>query len=81
MDAAAQIAKRDSQETAEAANKFALADNIDACKAAVPGCGVIFKTGTDMKKMMGNFYKAVGESNSDILGGNMPDDGLYHIDE
>ncbi len=80
-NAAAQIAKRDAQETAEAANKFALTDNIDACKAAVPGCGMIFKTGTDMKKMMDSFYKEVGESNSDILGGNSPDEAFYHIDE
>lgn len=80
-NAAAQIARRDAQATAEAANRFALTDNIDACKAAVPGCGVTFKTGTEMKKMMDDFYKAVKDSNPDILGGNMPDEGFYHINE
>lgn len=79
-NAAAQIAKRDFAATSEAANKFAVADNIDACKAAIPGCGVMFKTDKTMQKMLSDFYNAVDKSGSDILKG-MPDTNFYYIQE
>lgn len=79
--AAAAIAKRNTENTAQDANKFALTDNINASKAAIPGCGFIFKTNDDMKTMLKNFYASIAESNADILGGQVPDDNFYYVQQ
>lgn len=79
--ASASMAKRNTEETAKSANRFALVDDINSSKAAIPGCGVTFKTGEDMKKMLSGFYTAIAESNADILGGHIPDDNFYFINE
>lgn len=79
--ASAAIAKRNTEETAQCANKFALIDDADASKAAVPGCGVTFKTGSEMKAMLTAFYNSVAENNADILGGQVPDEDFYFVEE
>lgn len=79
--ASASMAKRNTEETAECANKFALIDDVNASKAAIPGCGIMFKTGSEMKNMLAAFYKNVAENNADILGGYVPDDNFYFVKE
>ena len=51
--------EENTEETAKVANKFALVDDVDACKAAVPGCGVTFKTGAEMQEMLTAFYNQI----------------------
>lgn len=79
--ASAAITKRNTEDTATNANKFALVDDIDSSKAAVPGCGVTFKTGSEMKTMLVNYYNAIFSKNPDVLGGQMPDDNFYFVNE
>lgn len=80
-NASASMARRSTEETAKVANKFALADDVDACKAAVPGCGVTFKTGTEMKEMLTAFYNQISAGNANALGCQVPDDGFYFVNE
>ena len=79
--ASASIAKRNTEETSNSASKFALIDDSSSSKAAIPGCGVTFKTNEEMKKMLTAFYNAVINNNPDILGGNVPDDDFYFIEK
>lgn len=79
--ASASIAKRNTEETAKGANKFVLIDDVNTSKAAIPGCGIMFKTGGEMKKMLTAFYKYVAADNADILGGYVPDDAFYFVKE
>lgn len=75
--ASAAIARRDAQETAQAAVKFALIDNVDACRAALPGCGIIFDDGSEMKDMLSKFYTKVSDVQPDVLNGVVPDENFY----
>lgn len=77
--ASASIAKHNTEETAKGASKFALIDDVSAGKAAIPGCGVTFKTNAEMKEMLTAFYNAVAQSNADIIGGQVPDDDFYFV--
>lgn len=77
--AASSMAKRNTEETAKSANKFALADDVDACKAAVPGCGVTFKTGTEMKDMLSAYYNQIASNDVQIIGGQVPDEDFYLV--
>lgn len=79
--ASASMAKRNTEETAKGANKFALIDDVNASKAAIPGCGIMFKTGSEMKNMLAAFYKNVADNNAYIIGGYVPDDDFYFIKE
>lgn len=79
--ASASMAKRNTEETAQSANKFALIDDINASKAAIPGCGLMFKTGEDMKSMLTEFYNIIAQNNADILGGQVPGDDFYFSNE
>lgn len=79
--ASAAIARRNTEETAQSANKFALVDDVGASKAAIPGCGVTFKSGNEMKTILTTFYNVIAENNADILGGQIPDDNFYFVKE
>lgn len=79
--ASASMARRNTEETAKVANKFALVDDVDACKAAVPGCGVTFKTGAEMQEMLTAFYNQIFAENANILGGQVPDSSFYFVNE
>ncbi len=79
--ASASIAKRNTEETSNSANKFALIDDSNSSKAAIPGCGVTFKTNEGMKTMLTAFYNAVIKINPDILNGRVPDDDFYFIEK
>lgn len=79
--ASAPMAKRTAAETAQSAGEFALVDDVDSSKAAIPGCGITFKTNEEMKTMLQSFYNIISGENTDILGGRVPDDGFYFVNE
>lgn len=77
--ASAPMAKRTAAETAQSAGEFALVDDVDSSKAAIPGCGITFKTNEEMKTMLQSFYNIISGENTDILGGRVPDDDFYFV--
>ena len=79
--ASSPMAKRNTEETSQSAGEFALTDNIAASKAALPGCGITFTTDNDMKADLQAFYNIIFAENPDILGGLLPDDDFYFINE
>ena len=44
-------------------------------------CGVMFKTGEDMKSMLTEFYNIIAQNNADILGGQVPGNDFYFSNE
>ena len=79
--ASAPMAKRAAAETAQSAGEFALVDDVNSSKAAIPGCGITFKTNEEMKTMLQNFYNIIAAENTEILGGQVPQDDFYFINE
>lgn len=79
--ASAPTAKRTAAETAQSAGEFALVDDVDSCKAAIPGCGITFKTDEDMKTLLQAFYNIIAEENAEILGGRVPEEDFYFVNE
>lgn len=79
--ASAPTAKRTAAETAQSAGEFALVDDVDSSKAAIPGCGITFKTDEEMKEMLWSFYNIIAGENTEILGGQVPEDDFYFVNE
>ncbi|MDO5388198.1 MAG: ABC transporter substrate-binding protein [Clostridia bacterium] len=79
--ASSPMAKRNTEETAESAGKFALVDDVTSSKSAIPGCGITFKTGSDMKSMLTSFYNVISENAGSISGVKAPDDDFYFVQQ
>ncbi len=78
---AASLARRNAEVTAQSAGEYALIDDVAASKSAIPGCGIIFKTNDDMKSTLTSLYNVIAENNIDILGGHIPGDDFYFIQD
>lgn len=79
--ASSPMAKRNTEETSVSAGEFSLTDNVDASKAAIPGCGITFTTDKDMKADLQAFYNVIYAEDPNVLGGHLPDDDFYFINE
>lgn len=47
-------------------------------KKAIPNCNIVFKTGDEMKTLLGDFLKVLFDANPKSVGGTLPDDAFYY---
>ncbi len=47
--------------------------------AAIPRCGISFKTGEEAKAILDDYFAVMFASNPQSLGGAIPDDGIYYM--
>lgn len=66
-------------EAAELAVKFGIIKSADIAKAAIPNCDLEFKYDTDMKTALESLYSKLYECNPASVGGSLPDEDFYYI--
>jgi len=61
--------------------KYAIMDSAKAAEKAIPNCNIVYYDGKDMKTMITNFYKVLYDANPASVGGKLPGDDFYYINE
>ncbi len=68
-------------ETAALIEKYGIVAKAAVAKKALPGCNLTFRTGSELKELLGGYLQILFEQNPASVGGALPGDDFYYSEK
>lgn len=81
LKASAEYVTSDTPSAAADIAEAGIVGSKDIAASAIPRCGISFITGTNCKAILEDYFQVMFDSNPKSLGGALPDDNFYYIQQ